>query len=190
MSEVNEEIDIQLELKDRINFPYILQTTILNVKRAIASIDYDVENVENMMWDLFTDIPHSWYDEDFTVDVKKAFSVKTIDIRPSWGDTKLSIEVCEKYGYKIKEEIPVLNIYVLKNAIINLLHRRDMLVRKKKIEYSTGKNLKDTLEDLAEIHDEFDEFITTSEEDKIRKELEALENPLEEKDGDKDKSND
>ncbi|MBD3195780.1 MAG: hypothetical protein GF317_12030 [Candidatus Lokiarchaeota archaeon] len=155
MSSPESEIDIQLELKDRINYPHILQVTLLNLKRAIAKDDIDLDKLENMMWDFFTDIPHSWYDEDFINDVKKSIITRKVDNRPVWGGQKLSLKKCEELGLSIKKTLVGINIFLLKNAIVNLLHRRDMLVRKKKIEYSTGNNLKfQTLDDLAEYEDE------------------------------------
>lgn len=170
------EIDIQLELKDRINYPHILQATILYIKRAIASGTVDIDKIEDMMWDFFTDIPHDWYDEEFSSDVRKSFIQKDVDCRPLWGEVKISYETCEKYGIKTKKILTKVNIYLLKNAIINLMHRRDMLVRKKKIEYSTGKNLMlKTLDDLATIEDNEEDLIITSEDTKILNELKEIE---------------
>ena len=174
MAEAGEEVDIQLEMKDRINFPHILQTTILNIKRALMNVDVDMDMIESMMWDLFTDIPHAWYDVQFSIDVKKAFTTKKVDNRPEWAGVPMNLEICKKYNISPTKIIPVINIYILKNAIFNLLHRRDMLVRKKKIEYSTGKNLVDTLKDLEKLSDENDEMIE-SHEDRIEAELKELE---------------
>jgi hypothetical protein len=155
VSSPESEIDIQLELKDRINYPHILQSTLLNIKRAIGKDELDLDNLENMMWDFYTDIPHSWYDKEFVLDVKKSFISRDVDNRPVWGGQKLSIEKCEELGLETKKTLVGINIFLLKNAIVNLLHRRDMLVRKKKIEYSTGRNLKfKTLDDLAEHEEE------------------------------------
>ena len=170
------EIDIQLELKDRINYPHILQTTILNIKRAIASGIVDLDKLEDMMWDFFTDIPHDWYDEQFSSEVRKAFIQKTVDCRPLWGIVKLSHETCLKHGLETEKKLTTVNIYLLKNAIINLMHRRDMLVRKKKIEYSTGRNLLlKNLDDLAALEDDEDDLIITSDDEKILDELKEIE---------------
>jgi len=148
-----------------------------------------MNKIEDMMWDFFTDIPHSWYDETFTEEVMKAFIQKTIDARPIWGDVRLSKETCEKYNMPITKTVTSINIYLLKNAIVNLLHRRDMLVRKKKIEYSTGKNLKfATIDELAKHqgqNTEDDDMLTTSEDDKIKEELEEIEKGISEKEVEK-----
>ena len=174
-------MDIQLELKDRINYPHILQTTILNIKKAIGDTEIDITKLENMIWDLFTDIPHSWYDEEFSKDVKNSFISKTIDNRPSWGGVKLSTRLCKEKGIPLTKSIVAVNIYLLKNAIVNLLHRRDMLVRKKKIEHSTGNNLAQTLDDLEpdeedkDENDENDEMIISVSDERIQEELEEIE---------------
>jgi len=171
------EIDIQLELRDRINYPHVLQSTLMNIKRALANADIDVAKIEDMMWDFFTDIPHSWYDEQFTDDVKKAFVQKTVDARPVWGDVRLSVATCKLYDMPTEKVLTSINIYILKNAIVNLLHRRDMLVRKKKIEYSTGKNLKvKTLDDLASYEgQDDDDFVEHTEDERIKEELAEIE---------------
>ncbi len=179
----NAEVDIQLELRDRINYPHVLQSTLMNIKRALMNTDIDIGKIEDMMWDFFTDIPHSWYDEQFTDDVKKAFIQKTIDARPVWGDVRLSEETCKKYGMALTKTITSINIYLLKNAIINLLHRRDMLVRKKKIEYSTGKNLKITSIDELAKHEgqntEDDDMLTSLPSDaRTKDELDELEKSI------------
>ena len=96
----------------------------MNYKRELSKAT--LEEIENLMWDLFTDIPHPWYDEEFAIDVQKAFNLKEVDVRPKWGGVPLSQEICKKHNIEVKKQIPVLNIYILKNAIINLLHRRDM----------------------------------------------------------------
>ena len=170
------EIDIQLELKDRINYPHILQATILHIKRAIASGTIGLDKIEDMMWDFFTDIPHDWYDEQFSDEVRKSFIQKKVDCRPLWGEVKLSQETCEKYGMAVEKTVTKVNIYLLKNAIINLMHRRDMLVRKKKIEYSTGRNLVlKTLDDLATLEDSEEDLILDSDDKKILDELKEIE---------------
>jgi len=180
MSKQSEEIDIQLELRDRINYPHVLQSTLMNIKRALANAEIPIEKIEDMMWDFFTDIPHSWYDEQFTDDVKKAFMQRKIDARPIWGDVRLSVATCEKYNMPTEKVVTSINIYILKNAIVNLLHRRDMLVRKKKIEYSTGKNLKiKTLDDLASYEgQDTDNFVENTEDERIKEELAEIEKSI------------
>ena len=184
MSKEGAEIDIQLELRDRINYPHVLQSTLLHIKQAISNTEISPERIEDMMWDFFTDIPHSWYDEEFTVEVKRAFIQKTVDARPLWGDVKLSHEVCEKYNIAVTKTVTGINVYLLKNAIVNLLHRRDMLVRKKKVEYSTGKNLKfETLDDLAQYEGQEDneEMVENGSDKSIKEELRQIEKEEKEK---------
>jgi len=175
------DMDIQLELKDRLNYTYILQASLLAVKRNMFQSEIDVEDLENQLWDLFTDIPHDWYDKEFIDEVKASFIKKQMDVRPKWGTTPLSIKYCKDNNIPLTKTISNLNPFLLKNAIINLLHRRDMLVRKKKIEYSTGKNLRfDTVEQLDKEFTE-DEMLETSEADKaILDEIQHLKKGIDE----------
>jgi len=174
---VYKDIDIQLELKDRINYTFILQTTILLIKRMMGKEDVDISRIEDMMWDFFTDIPFDWYDEKFIEDIKKAFLKRKIDARPMWGNVRLSVEKCNELKLSLFKEVTTMNPYLLKNAIVNLLHRRDMLVRKKKIEFSTGKNLEvKTLDDLDKYEDENGEMDNSEIVDEnIEKEIKELE---------------
>lgn len=152
------DMDIQLELKDRLDFTYVVQATLVNFKKAIFNKSVTKTFLDKLMWDFITDIPTSWYDEQFLIDARSSFITSTIDCRPVWGGAKLSEETCLKHGYEITKQHTELNPFVLKNAIINLLHRRDMLVRKKKIEYTTGKNLKYlTLDDLPDSKEDYED---------------------------------
>lgn len=144
--------------------------------------DLDDNRLQEMMWDFLSDIPHDWSDKEFIEDVKRAFIKRRIDVRPVWGVAKISLKTCEELGIPTEKEVSEMNPYLLKNAILNLLHRRDMLVRKKKIEYSTGKNLDiKTIDDLAAYEDEEEEEEKPEEnkgdvvDENIEKEIKELE---------------
>jgi hypothetical protein len=170
------DIDIQLELKDRINYAFILQTTLLLIKRMMSKEDVEPQRIEDMMWDFLSDIPHDWMDAEFINDIKKSFLIRLVDARPLWGNVRLSIEKCKELNLPLEREITSMNPYLLKNAIVNLLHRRDMLVRKKKIEFSTGKNLDvKTLDDVEVYEDEKEELNSESVDDNIENEIKELE---------------
>jgi len=146
---------IQLELTDRLNYPYILTKTLFAIETAFAEKDYDADKVEGMIMLFFYKIPETWRDKQFVDDVNSAVETKMVDVRPKYGETRLNKELCEKYGFKIEEEKAQRDYFKILNAIINLLDRLNMLVRKEKIERSTGKNLdyekdKDSLDDLID----------------------------------------
>ena len=149
------EFDPQLELKDRINYPHILTTSIIAMKSSLREAkEFNLRKVQIMILDLLTDIPDTWKDQDFEDELKKVVTVKLIDIRPMNAGVRLSPEACKKMGIKTTKELKQINYFRLKNAIVNLLDRRHLLIRKEKIEQSTGRNLDfQHIEDL-EMEDE------------------------------------
>lgn len=150
--------DIQLEMKDRLNYPLILETTMKNFKQAMTVDNPNVNKLNTMIIDFFTDIPSSWYDKEFADDVQKCVKTKKVPNKIRWSGVLMSEKYLEKHKIPKYREIKVFDYFSLKNAIVNLLDRLNMLVRKEKIEQSTGKNLKfETLDDLIDSMDEDDE---------------------------------
>lgn len=138
---------LQLELKERLNYTYIFQEGLLTINKALNSDNYDEEKVQKLILNLYAKIPDSWIDDEFKEDIKKCIQKFRIDVRPNSCGTKLSSEACRGMGLDIEKTIEVVDIYRIQTAIVNLLDRRNMLVRRSKIEYSTGKNLKDLVEE-------------------------------------------
>jgi len=155
MSQEYKDIDLQLELKDRLPYQLILQKKLEKLSEFISNSDRPSKDIQSGILDFLTDIPDSWKDEAFENEMKKVINEKIIDIRPIYAGSKLSIEYCKKHGIPLTKKIRTINYFSLKNAIINLLDRLNLLIRKEKIEYSTGRNLDiKTLEDLDKILDE------------------------------------
>jgi len=140
---------IQFELKERLDYPSIITSALLTLKKANAEPTLNPSRIKNIIMDIFTDIPDSWIDDEFEDDIKSCLTIKYIDVRPGFSGVKMSIELCKLNNIKTIQKIKDINWHRLKRAIINLLDRRAMLVRREKIELSTGENLKyATLEDL------------------------------------------
>ena len=136
------EFDPQLELKDRINYPHILTTSILAMKSSLKeSQEFNLRKVQIMILDLLTDIPDTWKDEEFETELKKVVKIKNIDVRPVNAGVRLSHAACKRMGIQTVRQSKQINYFRLKNAIVNLLDRRHLLIRKEKIEQSTGRNL-------------------------------------------------
>lgn len=136
------EFDPQLELKDRLPYPQILSTSILSMKSVLKSSDnLNMKKIQVMILDLLTDLPDTWKDEQFEEELTKVLRKKTIDTRPMNAGVKMSKAACERMGIATTRTIKQVNYFRLKNAIIDLLDRRAMLIRKEKIEFSTGRNL-------------------------------------------------
>lgn len=143
--------DIQLELKDRLKYTDLIEKSIMNIKSAINSDTININKINTMIMDLLFDIPSSWYDEDFSRDVKSVIKIRSIPNVVMWAGVSLSKEYMEKHDLPMTKEVKEVNYFRLKNAIINLLDRRNMLIRKEKVEQSTGRNLEfETLDDLIE----------------------------------------
>ena len=153
---------IQLELKDRLDYPYILTKSLFGIEMAYSEKDYDADKVEGMIWLLYHKIPETWKDKQFVDDVNNSVESKVVDVRPQFGKIKLNIELCKKQGLKINEKVEYIHYFKIFQAIINLMDRLNMLVRKDKIEKSTGKNLdydedKDSLDALIDKDKDEDE---------------------------------
>lgn len=150
------EFDPQMELKDRINYPHILSTSIIAMKSSLREArQINMKKVQIMILDFLTDIPDTWKDEAFEAELKKVYKVKNFDVRPSNAGVRLSFETCKRRGIKTIKKTKEINYFRLKNAIVNLLDRRHLLIRKEKIEQSTGKNLDiEFIEDLEMDDDE------------------------------------
>jgi len=146
---------IQLELKDRLNYPYILTKSLFAIEMAYSEKDYDADKVEGMIWLLYHKIPETWKDKQFVDAVNDSVESKIVDVRPQFGKIKLNIELCEERGLKINEQVEYIDYFKILQAIINLMDRLNMLVRKDKIEKSTGKNL-DYDEDETSLDDLID----------------------------------
>jgi len=152
MSQENE-LDIQLELKERLPYNSILTASVLNLKRAIGQPDPNLNQIQALILDFFTDIPQTWHDEMFKNDVKLCVTTRKIPVYPKFAGVPLEPEVCEELGLVTEKQITEVDFFALKNAIVNLLDRLNLLIRKEKIEYSTGVNLEETLEELGNVYD-------------------------------------
>jgi hypothetical protein len=151
--------DIQLELKDRINYTNILTVTLLAIKRTLLKPDFVLDDLENAIIDFFTDIPNAWYDTQFIKDMKNVVEYKEVEYFGEFAGVPLNEETAKEIGTYRKETTANINYFKLKNNIINLLHRRNLLIRKEKIEYTDGVNIEiETIDDLAEYEEtEYDE---------------------------------
>lgn len=155
---MSEAFDIQLELKERINYTEILETSIKNKKDVIKSDIFKLSKLHLMIVDDFTDIPDSWIDEKYVEDIKSVVRKKTVPNVVLFNGVALSKEYMEKHKIPLTKQTVEVDYFKLKMAIINLLDRLNMLIRKDKIEQSSGKNLKfESLDDLIDSFEKEDE---------------------------------
>lgn len=149
-----EDFDVQLELKERLDYTEIIEQSIKNQKEVIKSEKFTIKKLHLMIIDDLTDIPFSWYDEEFKNDIKGVVTRKKVPNVRYRAGVPLSKGFMEKHKIPLEKEIVDIDYFKLKMAIRNLLDRLNMLVRKDKIEMSTGKNL--SLESLDDLIDKMD----------------------------------
>jgi len=146
-----EDLGIQLELKERLNYPEYLENVIKNINSAFGNEKISMTKVQAMILNLFYDIPASWYNDDFLNDIKGVVTIKQVPNIVKFCNSTLSKEYMIEQDIPLTKEVKSVNYFKMKNAIINLLDSLNMLVRKDKIEKSTGRNLKyKTLDDLLD----------------------------------------
>lgn len=149
---------IQLELKERVNYPEILQKGMLDQKAVIKESTFSMDKLNLMILDQLFDIPSSWYDEKFAKEVKSVISHKTVKNTAFHAGVQLSEEYMKTHNIPLTKEVKNIDYFKLKLAIRNLLDRLNMLVRKDKIEMSSGRNLSiESLDDLIDLMDKEDE---------------------------------
>lgn len=146
-----DEFDIQLELKERINYTEILALSIKNQKELMKSETFSLSKLHLMIIDDLTDIPYTWYDTQFQKDIENVVQKRKVPNIVRFSGRPLSKSYMEKHNIPYEKEVMDIDYFRLKLAIRNLLDRLNMLIRKDKIEMSTGKNLEiESLDDLID----------------------------------------
>lgn len=154
MSEDFSGVSAQLELKDRMGYSEHLLSQLRAFEKVVVNPNKRLE-MQRIMYSMLKGIPSSWRDETFQEDLKNIRKEVTIDIRPTFGVKKLSVEYCKRNKIPMIRKKFEIDYFALKEAIINLFDRLQLLIRREKIEYSTGKNLDvKTIEELYIDEDE------------------------------------
>jgi len=133
------EVEAQLTLKDRLNYPYYLGDAILTRNRSILKENYSEREIIEATENLLGLIAESWEDEKFKKDLEEATITNKIDIRPEFCGVKPSIEYCEAHGISTLKEEKIFDYKKLYRACINLLDRRGLTARRKFTEKMTGR---------------------------------------------------
>jgi len=143
--------DVQLEFKERLNYTDYLQKVIENINNALNNEKISMSKIKIMILNYLNDIPSSWYDPQFEKDIDGVVKEKEIPNVIKFCGVIMSKAYMEKHDVPLTKKVTDVDFFRLKNAIVNLLDRRNMLVRKDKIEQSTGINLKyESLDDLID----------------------------------------
>lgn len=136
----DESLDLNLTVRERIDYPFLIANQILNIQRVIIKDSYDPAEIRDAVETLIAMIPLSWRETDdyFMKDIQSSIKKITVDIRPVFGGVQASPEICAKMGWsttRIDEETDHFKAF---NAVINLLDRKRMLTRRNWIEKVTG----------------------------------------------------
>jgi hypothetical protein len=153
-----DDFDIQLELKERINYTEIMEISMRNEKEIIKSDSFSISKLHLMIVDHLTDIPFTWYDKKFRDDIQNCITKQTIPNRRKRAGVYLSDAYHKRHNIPLTREKINVDYFKLKMACRNLLDRLNMLIRKDKIEKATGVLLNmESLDDLIDSEDDEDE---------------------------------
>jgi len=149
---------VQLEYRERLNFIKTIENNLEKFINVVTNPDMSNKEIQKTILSMLVLLPDTMKDADFLMELKTVVKVSHVDIRPSRGRTKLSVKYCKENKIPITKEIKHINYFRLFNAIINLLDRRQMLIKKEKLEVTSGKRLLKELKELEELEkDEEDE---------------------------------
>lgn len=138
MSEAQGE-EAQLSIKDRLNFPYILANQILTFQKSILAEEHSEREIEESIRSFVTLIPDDWKDKRFRKDLKHAKSKRKVDKRPQiTGTIKMTEDACRELGIPAYVEEESIDYYALFQACINLLNRKKLLSRVRRVEKLEG----------------------------------------------------
>lgn len=127
---------VNLTIRDRINYPYILANQILTVQRTMLT--GESTQILDSIEALIHQIPVEYHDESYMADLAKGISNVKTDIRPEFAGVKLSREFCEERGYPTEKEETIRDPWLSLQAVFNLLQRRGMLTRRSYTEIQLG----------------------------------------------------
>lgn len=135
--------EVQLTIRDRINYPYILANQILTIQRVLLDEEAAKEVIDSVEA-LVHQIPDLYKDEAFKKEIKAAVLEIRKDIRPKFGGISMDDDVCKELGIPTMEKVIERDPWAMLQAVINLLQRRSMLTRRSFVERIVLKPFDDT----------------------------------------------
>lgn len=136
MSESQEIEEIgPLTIREKLNMPYLLARQIITVQQSILSEENSEREIQESVNGLVELVPDAWKDDQFRKDLENAKTIQRIDKRPLVaGNIRITEETCKELGIIPFEEKKVVDYYKVFQACIDLLCRRDLISKKRRIE--------------------------------------------------------
>ena len=125
--------EVQLTIRDRINYPYILANQILTIQRVLLNEEAAKEVIDSVEA-LVHQIPDMYKDDSFREEIEKAVLKIVKDVRPKFGGVTIDEESCVEMGIPTTEEVLEKDPWAILQAVFNLLQRRSMLTRRNFVE--------------------------------------------------------
>lgn len=131
--------EAQLQIKDRLPYNFLLAQMILTFQRAILNIQYSAEELREAAEGFIHMIPTTWKDEQFYQDLESsAIDIPTVT-RPMFCEIPASDEYCRKHGIQTVSTTKSFDYMKVFNAAVDLLSRRQMLLKPVYKEIMTGE---------------------------------------------------
>lgn len=127
-----------LNIKDKVNYPYLLASQILTYQKATLNLDFSDREIKEAIEGFVQMIPDSWKDEDWDKALKKSEIKESIDVRPEFCGVKPSLEYCKENGITAFIEKKTFDSMKLFHACINLLDRRGLISKVSRVEKVLG----------------------------------------------------
>jgi len=134
---------MQLTLKDRVNFPYILANQMITFQRALLALEFSEREIRECVEGFVAMIPSEWKDPKFNDDLAKSLVETKVDVRPRFCGQPATIEVCKELGipaFKIETRV---DYYFRFQACIDLLNRRGLISQVSRVEKVEGEEYYD-----------------------------------------------
>jgi len=125
--------EVQLTIRDRINYPYVLANQILTIQRVLLNEEAAKEVIDSVEA-LVHQIPDMYKDDSFREEIEKAVLKIVKDVRPKFGGVTIDEESCVEMGIPTTEEVLEKDPWAILQAVFNLLQRRSMLTRRNFVE--------------------------------------------------------
>ena len=134
----NKSPTFDLNIRDRLDFPYRIDQQIETFQKATLNTDYSRREIEESISGLVSLMPSRWQDKKFKEDIEASKTSVQVDARPVFAGVRMKKELCEEKGIALTRDLDVIDYFKMLQACIDLLDRLGMLSRREFTEAPTG----------------------------------------------------